>query len=328
MSNSSIGVPEAPTLWQETDSDLHSSFPDLKPVQSPPVRPRRAVRSLHVHRGSEDFSDHLDDESFAGTYFSKSERSHEDRPLVARANAVRRVTVTPWMVAQIVLVLVMVGFVYDSHHKVKAHKIKLKEYDEERAHILEQMMWIDKAAKKVHEKYGPADIMTETKEELAAEAKALKDELEELQVRIQLNARDRINESFGDKPLHINLKMADGGELRDIVLALSDDTPHAAATLLTQIEKKLWEDMEFTQIEEGVVQVSSHSPTSTPLLEFVERSRGCHVAGSVALHPMVTDEISILTLRIHLVDNAPLHARDVCIGKVVDGLEYLHNLQG
>jgi len=236
----------------------------------------------------------------------------------------------PTNLIQLLVLLILAGIVYDSHHRVKAHKVRLQQYDEERAHILEQMMWVDQAAKKVHNKYAGnlhQDPMAESKEELAAETTELRNELEELQLRIQLNARDQLQESFGDKELEITLKMTDSdNQARDVTILLSDDTPHAAATLLRQIDMKLWDQTTFDKVEDGVVEVSSLLPTANPLLLFAEKSRGCHEVGSVALHSTINKELTVLVLRIHLVQNVPLAENDVCIGKVLNGLEYVQNL--
>lgn len=331
-------MPEPP--WVDDDDNkveplLQSSasaIPEMTGKRSP-LRPRRSVRSLHIHPGNEDMSEsYLDEDSFAGTYHNHSFRelayhdkhTHKARKAsTAAISATRTINVTA--IVQLLVLLGLAGIIYDSHHRVKAHKIRLQQYDEERAHILEQMMWIDQAAKKVHNKYsGLLDPKTESKEQLADETRQLRDELHQLQLRIQLNSRDRIHESFGDRPVQIRLKLpTDDAE---IVLALSDDTPHAAATLLQQIEKKLWEEMIFRKLEPGVVEVSSTMPTNTPLLEFVEKSRGCHEMGSVALHHSVNNEITVLVLRVHLTELATVADTDVCIGKIVGGLEHLHNV--
>jgi len=261
-------------------------------------------------------------------------------------------------ILHVLVLLVLATIIYDSHHRVKAHKVKLKEYDEERAHILEQMMWIDKAAKKLHNKVNNnngdndnllgddsdgnngnnVDPAKESKDQLVEETKQLRDELDQLQLRIQLNARDRIHDTFGDKPLQISLKLptlsddfdAGAEEGREVLVALSDDTPHAVSTLLEQMDGNngLWDEMDFQPTEDGnVVQVTSKSrPASSPMLEFAEKSRGCHEVGSVALRSTVVQELNVLVLRIHLVDNAHLSENDVCIGKVEAGMGWLRNI--
>jgi hypothetical protein len=209
------------------------------------------------------------------------------------------------------------------------------------------MMWIDRAAKKVHTRYSAllqSDPSLESREELIDESRFLRDELNRLQVRIQLNARDRIHQLFGNKPLHVRFPVVGlaaealqlGGTSKPslssasstastIAIALSDDTPHAVATLLTQVvEGQLWDGVSLEAAEPGVVQISSTLSTSSPLLEFVEPSRGCHEAGSVALRSIVKDELAALLLRVLMVDKAPMTDKDVCIGRVLSGLEALN----
>jgi hypothetical protein len=236
-------------------------------------------------------------------------------------------------VIQLLVLVLLAVFVYESHHRVESHKARLREYDEERSHLLDQMMWVDKAAKKVHTRYSSLlqkDPSLESREELLDEAKFLRDELDRLQVRIQLNARDRIHQLFGNKPLHASFKVTSpspsGGAT--LAIALSDDTPHAIATFLTQVDGKLWDEvlLSTSDRDPGIVQVSSALATSSPLLEFVERSRGCHEAGSVSLRSVVHAELSSIMLRVHTVDKAPMGDRDVCIGKVMSGLEVVNEV--
>lgn len=329
-------LPEAPKLWSDDRersnhvTSMHNSFPDLSKERSP-LRPRR--RSIRIQSGMDDNSDRvMDDFSNQGTKVyncsSRPKPRHHPDDKHQHANPIRS-----WMsftnAIQICVLLILAVFVYDSHHKAKAHRVRLREYDEERSHILEQMMWIDKAAKKVHNRYSTMlqkDPSLESREELVEETKYLRSELERVQLRIQLNARERIHQLFDEKPLHVNFKASLNNHVEDVILALSDDTPHAVATLLEQVDQKLWEDLAFEPVEPGIVQVSSLLPTSTPLLEFVERSRGCHEVGAVSLRSTIKDEITMVVLRIHLGENVPLSDKDVCIGKLLQGLDALKSL--
>jgi hypothetical protein len=365
-------LPRPPRLWgsdDKNDSDddlggiggdeessliaaLHSSSPELlqnhrhNSTDFSPLRPRRRW----MQGQSSHHSDHQLDESNQGVkppsgcfYRSNGgsrnvgDRSVAGEPKAAPTTSPAKILamrsfVSATNMIQLLVLVVLAVFVYDSHHKVKSHKVRLREYDEERSHMLEQMMWIDQAAKKVHTRYSSLlqkDPSLETREELLDEARYLRDELDRMQVRIQLNSRDRIHQLFGNKPLHITFKLASSTssvKAEDLVaVALSDDTPHAVATLLSQVDSRLWDQVEYEAAEPGVVQISSTLATSSPLLEFVERSRGCHEVGSVAMRSVVKNELTRIVLRVHLIERAPMSDKDVCIGKVLSGLELLNH---
>lgn len=252
---------------------------------------------------------------------------------------------TPFNVLQFVVLIFLGAMIYDSHHKVKHHRNKLVQYDEERSHILEQMRWMDGVSKKVHSNYqkqqllsnvdvGLAFAVSSTSTAPSENVERLRQQLQQLQLRIQSNARDKIHEWFGDKPITMTLSFGNQDN-NQVHLALSDDTPHAIGTLLQQQrEKNLWQRLDVHKTG-AVVTVRSltsaeqEQPT-TPVLEFVESSRKCHERGSVALVRRHGD--SILSLQIYLRENAiapgaQVEAEDrICIGKVASGMEFLDAL--
>lgn len=250
---------------------------------------------------------------------------------------------------QCCVLLVLAFLVFDSHHRVHKHRIQLQEYDEERAHILEQMMWIDQAAKKVHKRYAanapPQDAAAGTVVQAGAggaggatgAADAVSSQLQQgsedsaraalqkLQVRIQLNARDRLGQRFGDKPAEISLKLNNQGE--HLIVALSDDTPHTVSILLEQVERRVWDSIRVEKAASvGAVQIASTRAATTPLLEFIEPSRGCHEAGSVAIRQEEEDELHVLKLRVNLIANSPMEKGEVCIGRAVSSLVTLQEM--
>lgn len=318
--NEIAGLPDAPSLWQGEPGELGSSMTDLYGSRTPP-RFRRSNQNLHVSQGYDD-SEYLDEESYAGTYQSHASVGEENP-----SHSVRKGPHYSSML-QLVVILVLGVIVYDSNQKNSMHKTQLQQYDEERSHILEQMMWIDKAAKKVHKKYTSAsllkDLEAESEEDLRKDVEGLRDEMEQLQLRVQLNARDRINARFGDKPMHVSLSLGAEGS-RHVVIALSDDTPHAAGTWLQQIDKKMWDDVIYDATPDSV-QISTRMPSTSPLLEFVEKSRRCRQIGSVAVRQLENMELHVLVLRISLKEDTPMDDSDVCIGKVVDGMDELNLL--
>lgn len=334
--------------------------------------PRSRRNLLHVQQGNEDFSESAYDDGDTTSRLSESfsllpnslefspgksnrttlhkngstaaplsgSKSHKKR---SRSNGYTQATAGGIMslanftnLLQLLVLVVLAGIVFDGHHRVKKHKVQLQQYDEERAHLLEQMMWIDKAAKKVHQKAQlDKDVHAETKEELEQDVLQSRQELEKLQLRIQLNARDQLSSHFDDKPVQARLQIQtihNEKELHHIVMALSEDTPHAAATLVNQIEKHLWDEIIYQKVTDetsghSYVQATAKHPITTPLLEFVEKSRGCSERGSVALRQLEERDLHVIVLRFNMQANTPMDDYDVCVGTVVHGLELLEAVE-
>jgi hypothetical protein len=245
----------------------------------------------------------------------------------------------PWFVIQAAVFVVFCYVVLDSRRKVHIHKLQLQQYDEERAHILEQMTWIDAAAKKVHQKYNSFDPLLDWSDNnnsndagggaaLQDENHRLREELERLQRRVQKNARARTIQQFGDRPVQISIPI-DADSDQHLVIGLSDDAPHAVSVLLQQVAHQQLDRVNLQQLDRGsVVQVAA-AEDPTIVLEFVERSRGCRGRGSVALHQLETslaEFLPVLVLKIHLQDHVSMQDDDVCIGYVITGLEALESM--
>lgn len=240
-------------------------------------------------------------------------------------------------IVQVLVLIVFATMIYDSHSRVQKHRVQLAQYDEERAHILEQMMWIDKAAKKVHKKYAQKDIWgsledqkleQESRGELLQDAEGLRDAVRKLQLRVQLNARTRIEDRFGIRNAFIILSLDEEGK-EHVQIGLSDDTPHAAAILLEQYDRHLWDKVELQRLGDNIIQISTDQTTTSPVLEFVESSHSCQEIGSVALRQLEAEsmDLNVVVLRVHMAEHVPMGPDDVCIGKVAAGLEHL-NKQG
>lgn len=268
---------------------------------------------------------------------------------------------------------------FDARKTITEHRLQILLYDEERAHILEQMTWIDNAAKRVHSNYYQKAVVAngnvdDTRNALlnggggkttkldpiessnsSAILRKRKDELQQeldrIQVKIQINARDRIRQQFGDKPIHIHLPLRfddenDGqsAEIEHLVIALWDDTPHAASTLLQQVKKKLWDSVTYQRVVSSVNPISGElsndehqldciqispkvaSINLSPSLEFVEKSRGCHHPGSVSIHQLESEDFHVMVLKVHISEESQaIHhdEGDVCIGTVIEGLNEL-----
>jgi hypothetical protein len=316
------GPPAAPPVWQ-AENEMGATEYGLRT----PPRFRRPSAHLQMSNGYDD-SENLDDD-LSHSHTQESHTGYHSHYGVEERSSLRMHKGPHFSnILQLMIILVLGVIVYDSNHKNTMHKAQLQQYDEERSHILEQMMWIDKAAKKVHKKYTTAsllrDIEAEPEGDLRKDVEGLRDEMQQLQRRIQLNARERINERFGDKPMQVSLSLDAEGS-RHVAVALSDDTPHAAGTWLQQIDKKMWDDVIFETTADSV-QISTRMPNTSPLLEFVEKSRRCREIGSVAVRQLENMELHVLVLRINLKEDTPMDESDVCIGKVVGGLDELRLL--
>lgn len=329
--------------WMEISDDAGASEGDssLHDWRSRKNVPRqRSRRSLTLRQGHEEFSESYDfDDSFLGNTFYPNENyassySHHRGNHHHRAVQLRRILFNYQNIVQFLVLVVFVAIIFDAHWRVRKGKVQIEQYDEERAHILEQMMWIDKAAKEVYRKYAqqavwdnfPNDKLEgESQGELVDVAEGLRDALKRLQLRIQLNARDKIQERFGQRPVHVKLGLdADGAKLLEI--ALTDDTPHAAVVFLEQIDRKLWYKVQLQKCERtGAIQISTDFPATNPILEFVESSHSCRKIGGVAIRQLEAEQMGlyVTVLRVHMQDDQPLEEEEVCIGKVVAGLEYL-----
>lgn len=301
---------------QLLSNSLHDSFGDLSVSRAAPRKPLRKSMITIDHGGDHSEYDGFDEELFASNNVSHDERK---KTLKVRLRAL----VTGSNLFQFSLLLMLGWLVFDSHHK---QKVKLRQYDEERSHIMENMVWIDKRAKQAHSKTMQktllADFSKESKEELQVEASQLQEEVERLQKFVRLNAREWIEHRFGENPAEVSLSLdPDGAE--HIVIALTDDTPHAVAILVKQVDRNIWDDVGFQRLASGSVQGSPRLSGTTPLLEFVEKSRRCHDVGAVAVHQLEIEDRYMLVLRIHLQANMPIDEGDVCVGRVIEGLDLL-----
>ena len=340
------------------------------------------IHSRSVHYGHEDYSETLED-----SFTNISEHSplppsnHGPSPpakpwcrwksilwsirvcIKGRAPTVATTTVRWGHILQISVLVILAIIVFDSHSKVQTHKNQLRQYDEERSHILDQMLWLDTAAKRVHKKYADQEILNSfvrnnenveganRMEEQQALLEETQQNLQKIQHTIQLNAREHLASTFRERPVEVSLQLTKDGD--KLLIGLSDDSPHAISTLVQQVNRHFWDNIQATPME-SVLELrtatsdteSNFSPengniVATPFLEFVERSHGCREVGSVSMrqeyHKLddptihnrepergsgsVTDATH-LVLSVHLkpVDQS-LPEGDVCIGRVLRGLD-------
>lgn len=320
----------APPLWSDNEdfdgispyTQKKDTIPEIAWARTPPS----AMKTHLIARsGCEDISDNAigEEDLFAayGAHLHTHLHTHDHISRCCPKGKKRKCGLLQRYskLLQLCAFLLLAFIVFDSRHRMQEHKVQLQEYDEEKAHILQQMMWMDQAAKKVHRKYSQPG--SEPPPRAKGPAAQYREDIEKLQLRIQLNARDRLAQRFGDKPAEISLKLGQGEHL---IVALSDDTPHAVSILLEQVERHMWDSIRIESSSAvGAIQIASKKAATSPLLEFVEPSRGCHEEGSVAIRQQVDRGLHVLKLRVNLIANSPMEDGDVCIGRVVSSLATL-----
>lgn len=229
-----------------------------------------------------------------------------------------------WQAA--LFVAILYGW-YRTFAQLQWHRDELHRYETERAHILEQMTWIDHAAKKVHQHYHSSNHHGQ---------------LQALELRVQQNSRYNLEQIFGSKPVQVSLTLPENSdETEHLVIALSDDAPHAVQTFVQQVHAGHWDhinvenyqpsDSDEEAPDNGMVLIQASTEDLLqlhPVLEFVEQSRGCQAAGSVSLQSLESDQLQILVLKVRLKDASTTvtNENDVCIGTVLKGLYDLEQM--
>jgi len=176
-----------------------------------------------------------------------------------------------------------------------------------------------------------------------------------LQSTLQETAIDEIVSTYGEGPVKVvveldfadkkllvfsqtnNRKMA---ERSSISIILWPDTPHAAWTLLEQIQRSLW-DGSFVKLNptSTVLQFgpTKDDPKDRGHLEFVEshppsdaRNNGDfhHGAWTIGLREAISEDHSKSNLEmfINLADNSDERKHETCIGMIFDGFDTLQRL--
>ncbi|KAL7581715.1 hypothetical protein ACA910_022255 [Epithemia clementina (nom. ined.)] len=228
--------------------------------------------------------------------FKEKDSSPSATAAAAAAQAATNQLRLRWgQLTQVVVLLVLAMIVFDSHSKVQSHKVQLQQYDEERSHILEQMLWIDQAAKKVHKKYSEQEVLNtlmldsnnndnnnndnndiggndggaggegQTEQQSLETQHALllakvQEDLHTIQHNIQLNAREHLASTFGELPAEVSLKVSSNGE--KLLIGLSDDTPHAISTLVQQVNRHLWDHIQVKAVLRGIDSSSGDADTT------------------------------------------------------------------
>jgi len=270
---------------------------------------------------------------------------------------------------QVVIVLAVIALVYESHHKALDAYKELEKFKEEESLLLLHLKKLENQSIQLHENFNrfakrfteggdntegivsagdrqagekeavDFDLIHKQTEQLYHMEQELSHEVETLQKRIQLSARNHIIQEFGEGPVQVVLELdfgdatANAGSRR-ISILLWHDTPHAAWTWLEQIGNNVWDGAEFEwqqgHIIDAVPPKDRVNPERDGKIEFVEHSQHEHNAWTVGVRdqPNNTNGNSSgsMSMYINLQDNSQLHKHETCVGKVIDGFDALQKL--
>lgn len=183
------------------------------------------------------------------------------------------------------------------------------------------------------------DLIHKQTQQLYQMEEELSHEVQTLQKRIQLSARNHIIQEFGEGPVQVVLELDYGDAIANvgphkISILLWHDTPHAAWTWLEQIGNNVWDGAEFKwqkgHIIDAIPSQNRVDPDRGGKIEFVEYTQHAHQAWTIGVRDRPSNGngtgAGSMEMYINLQDNTQLHKHETCIGKVVDGFDALQKL--
>jgi cyclophilin family peptidyl-prolyl cis-trans isomerase len=248
--------------------------------------------------------------------------------------------------------------VYESHQKADDASNKLLLFKEEESLLLNHLQMIELQSIHLHTvlaqlaeidggnvggDHNPEggkidiDLIHEQKKQLKKMEEEVSHEVENLQKRIQLSARNHIIQEFGEGPVQVVLDLDLGDAMENagphrITILLWHDTPHAAWTWLEQIGNNVWDGAEFNwhagHTIDAIPPKDRVDPERDGQIEFVEHSQHEHTDWTVGVREQPTNGSGrgSMSMYINLRDNSQLHKYETCVGKVVDGFDALQKL--
>jgi len=183
------------------------------------------------------------------------------------------------------------------------------------------------------------DLIHKQTQQLYQMEQELSHEVETLQKRIQLSARNHLIQEFGEGPVQVVLDLDFGDEMAKtgphrITILLWLDTPHAAWTWLEQIGNHVWDGAEFKWEQGHIIDafppVDRVDPKRDGKIEFVERSQHAHQPWTIGVReqPNYANDSghTSMSMYINLQDNSQLNKHETCVGKIIDGFDALQQL--
>jgi cyclophilin family peptidyl-prolyl cis-trans isomerase len=282
--------------------------------------------------------------------FGKTEKPLKKRDLVL-CLARSTLTIKRAHVFQALITCLVTVFVWDSYQKALATTEQLLIVKHEESMMMLHLKRLEEQSLSLHESIArlsdaSIDLRLQDHDENLAQSepfdgeiikiqtKQLQDmgdelshEVKALQAKIQHSDREHIVRTFGEGPVQVALDLAFPQQQQQdssrISVLLWYDTPHAARTLIEQINDGLWNDSIF-RLDKNVA-ITLEPPRSDTLkkLDFVEKGQKTHASWTVGLSETSQGGLSLF---INLQDNSLYHKHDVCIGKVIDGFDTLQRL--
>lgn len=190
--------------------------------------------SISIPDGTDDYRNPRFASSGSTSHHQHQPPSFPHRRACVRSSRFCTVGTFKWCLAlQIVLVLPLCLYIFDAHAQKRSAALRLEQYNEEHEHILNQMMWMDQAAKKVNQHrsidgsrgngsgashYKPFENDADSSginnqngflldsyyadnsatEDLRDSVHKLRGQMRDMQYRIQQNSKARITEKYGE----------------------------------------------------------------------------------------------------------------------------------
>jgi len=302
--------------------------------------------------------------SFGGTNNGSSNREHSSsvgwgNGILCERQLIKLSRMKLGHLLQVVIVLAVIGLVYESHHKALFATQKLMQFKEEESLLLLHLHQIEEITIHLHENFqrlaeesedgsggkgGSAgdgaepgvdyDLLDKQIQQLQQMEKESQKEVVTLQKRIQRSARTHIIQEFGEGPVQVMLDLDFGDSTTNrISILLWQDTPHAAWTWLEQIGSNVWDGAEFKWQESHIIDAlppkEKNDGERNGRIEFIEHpKKEEHAPWTVGVRQLPNDNggRGSMGMFINLQDNSKLHRHETCVGKVIDGFDTLQKL--
>jgi cyclophilin family peptidyl-prolyl cis-trans isomerase len=262
------------------------------------------------------------------------------------------------LVAQVIAVLLLMVLVWEAHHNAGLATDQLIQFKQDESLLLLHLQKIEQQSIQLHEnlrsRVGESasydgfdlddigidlDVLKDQTEELYQMETELKQEVLDLQTKIQASSVQHIVREFGEGPVKVLLDLEGMGR---ISVLLWPDAPHAAWTWLEQISRHVWDGATLAWTDPNVIDGfhTQRDPLNRGKLEFVENhnneraksanhnnnnhnKRGGHEAWTVGLKQT---ELGNLGMFINLQDNNQYYKHETSVGKIIDGFDALQKL--
>ena len=245
---------------------------------------------------------------------------------------------------QVISFLLLMMLVWTAHHKASLAIAQLIEFKQEDSLLLLHLQKIEQQSIRLHEnlrsRVGESaslddlglnisvDVLKNQTDELYQMESELKNDVSELQAKIQAFSVQNIVREFGEGPVKVLLDLEGVGRIH---ILLWPDTPHAAWTWLEQISRHVWDGATLAWDEPNAIDGSytKRDPLNRGNLEFVEEhaknvnTKGAHEAWTVGLKHTDSGKLGMF---INLKNNKEYYKRETSVGKIIDGFDALQKL--